>query len=90
MLSLQYRILKSTSESIYKTIHLDIEKKILWLPKGRGKGGGQIRSTRCKLLYVKLISDKDLLYSTENYAQYLVVTYYRIYSEKNHYVIHLK
>ena len=37
MLSLQYRILKSTSESIYKTIHLDIEKKSYGYQRGEGR-----------------------------------------------------
>ena len=27
------------------------------------------------LLYIKQVNNKDLLYSTENYTQYLVITY---------------
>ena len=30
---------------------------------------------RYKLLYIKQISNKDLLYSTGNYTQYLIITY---------------
>ena len=44
----------------------------------RGEVGGerQIRNIRLtyKLLYIK-ISNKDLLYSTGNYTQHLVITY---------------
>ena len=29
----------------------------------------------CTLLYIKLINNKDQLYSTGNYIQYLVITY---------------
>lgn len=39
-----------------------------------------------------MISNKDLLYSTENYTHYLVITYNGTESAKilNHYAIHLK
>ena len=42
------------------------------------KGGGinqEYRIKRYKLLYIKQISNKDLLYSTWNYIQYLLITY---------------
>ena len=29
----------------------------------------------CTLLYIKQVNYKDLLYSTENYTQHLVITY---------------
>jgi len=32
-------------------------------------------SNKCKLLYIKYIVNKDLLYSTGNSAQYSVITY---------------
>ena len=47
---------------------------------------------RYKLLYIKQKTNKDLLYSTGNYIQYLAITYNGIYSEKklNHFVVYLK
>ena len=32
-------------------------------------------TNRCKLLYIEWIHNKDLLYSTENYIQYPVITH---------------
>ena len=40
---------------------------------------------RYTLLYIKQISNKDLLYSTGNYTQYFVITYKGKESEKNRY-----
>ena len=43
---------------------------------GRGEGiNKDLGISRYKLLYIKQISNKDLLYSTGNYTQYLVITY---------------
>ena len=59
----------------YKTeIDSQTQKTNLQLPKG--KGG------RDTLLYIKLITNKDLLYITENYTQYFVITYIGKESEK--------
>ena len=48
-----------------------------WLPKG--KVGGMINyefwTNRCTLPYIQQINIKDLLYSTENYSQYVAITY---------------
>ena len=45
----------------------------------RGKAGGEINQEFATkiytLLYIKQITNKDLLYSTGNYTQYLVITY---------------
>ena len=53
----------------------------------KGKEGEKINQeygiNRYKLLYIKQISNKDLLYSTGNYIQYLVINYNGIYPEKN-------
>ena len=38
------------------------------------------------LPYIKQIKNKDLLYSTGNYSQYLTVTYNRKESEKDTYI----
>ena len=35
-------------------------------------------TNRHTLFYIKKINNKDLLYSTENYTQYLIITYKRI------------
>ena len=55
----------------------DIENK-LSVTKGKKGGGGinqEFQMSRYKLLYIKKINDKDLLYSTGNYIQYLVIKY---------------
>ena len=48
----------------------------LWLPRER-RGGGRMDwefgISRCKLLYIEWINNKDLLYSTGNYIQYPVI-----------------
>ena len=55
-----------------------IQKTNLWLPNGRGKGrrtNQEFAINRYKLLYIKQINNNDLLYSTGNYIQYLIITY---------------
>ena len=50
----------------------------LWLPRGRRGGGGmdwEFGISRCKLLYIKWINNKILLYSTGNYMQYPVINH---------------
>ena len=54
------------------------QRTYLQLPKGRGREGvtnQEYGINRYKLLYMKQISNKDLLYTTGNYIQYLVTTY---------------
>ena len=65
----------------------DTFNEILTL-KGLGLGGinQECGISRYKLLYVKQINDKDLLFSTGNYTQYFVITYKRKESEKNIYM----
>ena len=46
----------------------------LWLPKGRGSGGGkdwEFGISRCKLACIGWINNKVLLYSTGNYIHIL-------------------
>ena len=46
--------------------------------KGKREGGGknlEFGINRHTLLYIKQLIHKDLQYSTENYIQYLVITY---------------
>ena len=52
-----------------------IQKTNLWLLKGRGKGRGTNLGygiNRYKLLCIKQISNKDMLYGTGNYSHYLL------------------
>ena len=67
-----------TNELIYKIKTVSqTEETNLWLPKGIGGAGGEIGVwiNMYKLLYIKWISNRDLLNSTENYIQSLVITY---------------
>ena len=66
------------------------------------RGGGmnwEFRINRYTLLYIKYIDNKDLLYSTGNYFQYLVIIYNGKESEKeyiciyvylNHFAVYVK
>ena len=50
---------------------IDSQRTDLWLPKGKKDKGGmdwEFGISRCKLLYIELINNKILLYSTENYT----------------------
>ena len=57
-------------------IESQMQKTILWLPGGKGGGGinWEIGIDIYTLLYVKQTTNKDLLYSTGNSAQYSVMT----------------
>ena len=51
-----------------------------WLVVAKGEEGGsemdwEFGVNRCKLLHLEWISNKVLLYSTENYIQSLVIEY---------------
>ena len=84
-----WNLKNNTNESIYKT-ETDSQtwKASLWLPKGKGGGRGVGRINqeygihRYKLLHIKQISNKDLLQSTGNSIQNLVITYNGKESEK--------
>ena len=75
-----------TNELIYKSeIDSQTQKTNLWVPKGKVWGWGINREfgiKRYTLLYIKWIINKDLLYSTGNYIQCLIVTYNGKESEK--------
>ena len=48
------------------------------VPKGKGSEGGikyEFEISRNKLLHIKQINNKVLLYSTENYIQYPVINH---------------
>ena len=80
-----WNLKNNTNESMYKTEtdFTDIENKLM-ATKGEREGGQdklEYWINSYKLLLVKLISNKDLLYSTGNYIQYLVITYNGILSQ---------
>ena len=55
------------------------QKTNLWLAKGKAEGEGQMRvvglTDTHSNLYIKQISNQNILYSTENYTHYLIITY---------------
>ena len=66
----------NTSELIYKMeTDSQTQKTNLQLSKRkRGEINQEFKISRYKLLYIKQINNKDLLYSTGNYAtQYLII-----------------
>ena len=69
-----------------KQTHRQRRKKNLRLPEGKGGGGinQEFGFGRYTVLYIKQIKNKVLLYSTGNYIQYLVITYYGKESEKEY------
>ena len=76
MTSLICGILKNgTNELIYKTeIESQMQKTNLWLPRGESRDGGEINwetgIDKYTLLYIKQITNKDLLYCTGSSSQY--------------------
>ena len=58
--------------------------------KGEEVGGGmkwEAGVSRCKLLYIEWVNNKVLLYSTENYIQYLMINHNgKEYKKKNVYM----
>ena len=61
--------------SIKKKKWLSTDRTDWWLPRG-GVGGGmdwKVGVRRYKLLYIEWINNHVLLYSTENYIQYIVL-----------------
>ena len=75
MWNLKYDI----NELIYKKeTDSQTQRTDLWLPRGRGCGGGldwEFGTSRCKLLYIEWINNTVLLYSTGNYIQYPVINH---------------
>ena len=77
-----------TDELIYET-DSDIENKLM-VTKGEGDGGGinwEFGISRCKLLYLEWMNNKDLLYNTGNYIQYPVINHNgKKYENENVYI----
>ena len=68
-----------TNEAIYKTeTDSQAKRTDLWLLRRRDRGGGrdwEFGISRCKLLYIRWINNRVLLYSTGNYIQYPVISH---------------
>ena len=78
---------------VYKIeIDTDIENKFVVIKEERCKGGinQEYRINRYALLYIKWINNKDSLYSTGNYIQYLIIMYNRKEHENEYVYILLK
>ena len=78
-----------TNELIYKT-ETDswTQKTNLRLPKGKGEEGinQEFEIKIYALLYMEQITNKDLLYSTGNHIQQLVIIYIYMYTESLCYI----
>ena len=61
----------------------DIENTLIVAEREQGVNQ-EVRVNIYTLLYIKQINNKDLLYSTENYVQYFVITYNGKESEKGY------
>ena len=74
-----WNLKNGTNEPIYKTeIESQKQKTKLMITKGAKGGGGinwEIGIDIQTLLYIKQITNKNLIYSTENSIQYSVMTY---------------
>ena len=78
-----------TNELIYTTESDSQKQKTnLGLPKGKewGEINQEFGINRYTLLYIKQITNMDLLYSTENTTQYFIITYKGKNLKKNRYV----
>ena len=79
MISLYVWDLKhDTDELVYKTETDHRPRTDLWLPRGRGGGGGmgwEVGVSGCQLLCREWICNKVLLYRTGNSLQYPVINY---------------
>ena len=77
ILPIMWNLKKYTNELIYKTeIDPQTQKTNICLPKESWGGiNWDYGINRYTLLHIKQINNKDLLYRTRNYIQYLVVNY---------------
>ena len=67
---------RGTNELIYKTeIELQMQKTRLWSPGGKGEINWETGIDIYTPLYIKQITNKDLLYGTGNSSQYSVMAY---------------
>ena len=81
-----------TKKPIYKTeIGPQTSKTNLQLPKEKkGEGINYVFGINIyTLLYIKQRTNKDLLYSTENYNQYFIITYKKKESDKEYICVYI-
>ena len=106
MISLTCGILKNDINELISKTKTDSQKTIYGYQRGSGGGINQeFWMNRYTLLYIKQITDKGSLCSTENYVQYILITYSGKESEKeytyiyihtythiqmNHFAVHMK
>ena len=73
-----WNLKNDTNEPIYETeTDSQTSRTNLWLPGGMGRGDGidwEFGIDMYTLLHLKQITNKGLLYSTGNSAQYSVIT----------------
>ena len=80
------------NEFIYKTeIDSQTQKTNLWLPKVMGVGGinQEFGINIYTLPFIKQVNNKDVLYNTGNYIQYLIITYNGKESEKEYIYVYI-
>ena len=94
MISVICGILKmDTNELIYKTeTDSQVLKTNLWLPKGTGRGLECTWSlgSAYALWYMEHLASRDLLCSTENSTQYLVIIYVGKEMEREWLCVHVE
>ena len=79
--------LKYDKMTIYKTEIDSQTQKTHWgYQRGKGRINWKCVVNGYTLPYTKYIKNKDLLYSTGNYAQYIVITYMEKNLKKNIYI----
>ena len=82
-----WNLKNDTNELIYKTeISSNIENKLMVTTVERGVINYEFGINRYSPLFIKQINNKDLLYSTGNCIQYLVIMYNERTLKKNTYV----
>ena len=77
-----------TNEPVYKT-DSQTGRTDVWLPRGRGGWGRmdwEFQVSKCKLLHIKWINNKVLIYSTWNYIQYLGINHNGKNTKNNIYI----
>ena len=79
------------NELIYKTeTDSQTQKTNLWLPKGKGEGRVRLEAWEQQIqTTIYKINNKDLLYSTGNYIQYLAINRNGKESEKEYICIYV-
>ena len=86
-----WNLKKKKDKLIYKTeIDPQTQKTNLWLPRRKGRGGinQEVEINIYIILYIKQITNKELLHNTGNYSPYFLITNKRKESENEYIYIH--